>query len=325
MAFQALPFDSKLPSFVTHDQVLQYLQAYATAMDVHKHVRLNTRVTNVRPVGSGERCQWEVATTSSNSSSSSSTGDSKKAANTATPEVFDFVCVANGHYAAPLCPDIPGLEAFSGLVQHSMHYRQPKPFTGKSVIIVGDGPSARDISMEISTVAASVKVSTRASRSLLVVTRLLHIRGASLVPPPATAHTSTHRATVWATCPHLCLAAVPVSCSLKRVSARRAMFCSGRRATGSSFPFWTPRCCLWRTTACRPCTSTCSTRHTPAWWCWACHCAWSPSPALSTRCSSWRPCGAARWSCHHWQPVVHTVPSMRPVWSRQASRCTTLT
>lgn len=53
-------------------------------------------------------------------------------------------------------PDIAGLAEFSGTVFHSHVYRQPEPFSNQRVLIVGAGPSGRDIMLEVSHHAMAV-------------------------------------------------------------------------------------------------------------------------------------------------------------------------
>jgi putative flavoprotein involved in K+ transport len=65
---------------------------------------------------------------------------------------------ATGTWGAPVIPDYAGREHFRGLQFHSAHYRNPQPFTGKSVLVVGGGNSAAQILAEVSTVAEAVWV-----------------------------------------------------------------------------------------------------------------------------------------------------------------------
>ncbi|EDQ88921.1 uncharacterized protein MONBRDRAFT_25628 [Monosiga brevicollis MX1] len=73
-----------------------------------------------------------------------------------THDGFDALVVANGHYAKPRMPHIPGLENFTGHVLHSHNYRFPEPHAGRNVVVLGGGQSGRDIAQELHGVAASV-------------------------------------------------------------------------------------------------------------------------------------------------------------------------
>ena len=65
--------------------------------------------------------------------------------------------VANGHYTVPSLPDIKGIREWNkihqGVISHSKFYRQPQPFAGKKVIVVGNAASGTDITSQIATVS----------------------------------------------------------------------------------------------------------------------------------------------------------------------------
>lgn len=79
--------------------------------------------------------------------------------NTYETEQFDAIFICNGHYSSPSIPDYKGLNEFVGEIQHSHDYRRPEVFAGKRVLIVGSGPSGRDIMYEMATKASKVYVS----------------------------------------------------------------------------------------------------------------------------------------------------------------------
>lgn len=62
----------------------------------------------------------------------------------------------NRHYTKPLVPDIRNLNLFKGYILHSRDYRKPNSFKGKRVVVLGAGPSAVDISIELLNVASKV-------------------------------------------------------------------------------------------------------------------------------------------------------------------------
>lgn len=69
---------------------------------------------------------------------------------------YDAVMVCNGHYRDPFTPRIEGQERFKGRQWHSHDYRSPEEFQGKKVLVLGAGPSGRDIAVQIATVAKKV-------------------------------------------------------------------------------------------------------------------------------------------------------------------------
>jgi cation diffusion facilitator CzcD-associated flavoprotein CzcO len=58
--------------------------------------------------------------------------------------------VATGNYRKPATPPWPGLESYGGRVVHSADYRNPWPFEGEDVLVVGTGNSAADIAVQLS-------------------------------------------------------------------------------------------------------------------------------------------------------------------------------
>ena len=51
MEYPDFKFPAHKKSFVKHKDVLEYLKAYATENDLHKHVQLNTKVHSITPSG----------------------------------------------------------------------------------------------------------------------------------------------------------------------------------------------------------------------------------------------------------------------------------
>ena len=61
--------------------------------------------------------------------------------------------VANGHHWNPRYPEPPFPGEFDGEAVHAHHYRTPKGYEGKNVLVLGFGNSAMDIAVETSRVA----------------------------------------------------------------------------------------------------------------------------------------------------------------------------
>ncbi|MGH7707621.1 MAG: flavin-containing monooxygenase, partial [Vulcanimicrobiaceae bacterium] len=83
-----------------------------------------------------------------------------------TTRSFDAVVVANGHQWQPLHD--PGLRAeFTGEYFHSHDYKEPEPFIGKRVCIVGIGNSAVDIATDLCPIAKRAVVVARSGVLIL--------------------------------------------------------------------------------------------------------------------------------------------------------------
>jgi putative flavoprotein involved in K+ transport len=59
------------------------------------------------------------------------------------------VVVATGHAHTPYVPDWPGLESYTGQLRHAREYRNPAPFAGLDVLVVGVGNSGSEIASDL--------------------------------------------------------------------------------------------------------------------------------------------------------------------------------
>ena len=64
------------------------------------------------------------------------------------------------HSSTPVTPELLGISQFKGRVVHSYSFRDPVDMQGQKVLIVGAGPSARDIALEIVDSATKVNCGT---------------------------------------------------------------------------------------------------------------------------------------------------------------------
>ena len=63
------------------------------------------------------------------------------------------VVAATGSFRDGYLPDVPGRSEFRGRVLHSSDYRNPGPFVGQRVVVVGGGNSGVQIAVELARVA----------------------------------------------------------------------------------------------------------------------------------------------------------------------------
>lgn len=134
-------------TFLPSDDVLAYLQRYAALFDVERRIRLSTKVTRIDRQGG----QWVVE----------HGGDA---------EVFDKVVVASGRFRAPVLPEVPGLDTFtgSGGVVTTFQFRGAERYRGRSVLVAGCAVSALEIASELAhSGAARVVVTQRRQRYVL--------------------------------------------------------------------------------------------------------------------------------------------------------------
>jgi putative flavoprotein involved in K+ transport len=123
-ALPGMPFPGPPDTYPTKDQVADYLQAYAAALDLP--VRLNARVTSLSRTGEG----FEVRTA----------GDILRARQ---------VVVATGPFQVPFVPQ-PARRLDESMTQlHSAAYRNPHSLPDGHVLVVGGGNSGFQIAEEL--------------------------------------------------------------------------------------------------------------------------------------------------------------------------------
>jgi hypothetical protein len=118
------------PMFPTRDQVVAHLERHAHQDGIE--LRLNTAVDRLdsRPGG------WLLRT---------SAGDIDARQ----------VVVATGYMHSPRIPDWPGRDGFTGELLHSYDYRNPTPYVGKQVMVIGSGSSGMEIAHDLTTGGAA--------------------------------------------------------------------------------------------------------------------------------------------------------------------------
>jgi hypothetical protein len=113
------------PTFPSKRQLIQHLDSYAAEDGID--LRLGTQVERIdRDDG-----EWVVRT---------GDGDLRSSQ----------VIVATGLDRVPVIPDWPGREEYRGELLHSSAYRNPAPFEGRRVLVVGSGSSGMEIATELS-------------------------------------------------------------------------------------------------------------------------------------------------------------------------------
>lgn len=138
-AFPGFPMPESYPDYPRHDQILDYLQAYADHHGLTSSVTFRTRVERATPAPEGGG--WRVAL---------SDGSERQ---------WSALVVATGVTWHPTTPSVPG--QFDGEQMHAFRFKSPDIFRGKRVLIVGGGNSAADIACEAARVASRAFISLR--------------------------------------------------------------------------------------------------------------------------------------------------------------------
>lgn len=117
-------------------QVVEYLERYAAKFDL-KPI-FNAPVRTLRRDG---QTWWAEA------------GENSRNA--------PIVVVATGWADYPYAPTWPGIETFGGKILHSTSYRNPAPFAGRRVLVVGSGNSGAEIALDLAETGVDVTLSVR--------------------------------------------------------------------------------------------------------------------------------------------------------------------
>jgi hypothetical protein len=131
-----LPMPRTYPRFLSRLQVIEYLEAYATKFDIRP--TYDAEVQAIRRKGVG----WEID------------------CGVRTLEA-PVVVLAVGWANFPYRPAYPGLEDYAGSVIHSSDYRNPSPFAGKRVLVVGFGNSGAEIALDLARANVDTTLSVR--------------------------------------------------------------------------------------------------------------------------------------------------------------------
>ena len=123
------PFPGDPDRYPSRDEVADYLEQQAAALPVE--VQTNTRVATVRQEGRGL-----IAVTDD--------GWEYPAAG---------IVAASGSFSNPHRPVFPGQSRFTGRLLHVAEYRNPVPYVGMRVIVVGAGDSAAQVANELAPLA----------------------------------------------------------------------------------------------------------------------------------------------------------------------------
>ncbi|GIH96960.1 monooxygenase [Planobispora siamensis] len=136
-ALPGLPFGGDPDRHPHRDEVVAYLERYAARLDAE--IRTGALVTGVRAGEDGFTVRLADG----------------------TALTAPGVIAASGAFGNPYLPVLPGQAGFTGEILHAAAYREPSPYAGGRVVVVGAGNSAVQIAHDLADVA-SVTLATRA-------------------------------------------------------------------------------------------------------------------------------------------------------------------
>jgi cation diffusion facilitator CzcD-associated flavoprotein CzcO len=131
-----MPMPATYPVYPSRAEVVAYLERYAAHFDIQPV--FDTDVSRIARDGG----QWRA--------------DVGQGAFTAPVMV-----IASGMAAAPYRPAWPGQESYSGRIVHSSDYRNPAPYAGARVLVVGFGNSGGEIALDLADAGVDVALAVR--------------------------------------------------------------------------------------------------------------------------------------------------------------------
>lgn len=131
------PFPEHYPQYVSRQQLVDYLEDYARHFDIQP--LFGHRLSEVERAEG----QWQAHCTNG--------------------QVFQtpHLVFATGINRVPNLPFFEDQEDFAGAILHSRDYRNPAPFLGKTVLVVGMGNTGAEIALDLSDAGVSTLLSVR--------------------------------------------------------------------------------------------------------------------------------------------------------------------
>src|SRR5436305_3218879 len=112
--------------WVSRDGVVRYLEGYVR----HHAIEVRTGVEVRRLERSDDGAEWVLETPNG----------ALRA---------QYVVVATGYNHTPVLPDWPGRDSFTGELIHGQDYRNPSPYAGRDVLVVGAGNTGAEIAVDL--------------------------------------------------------------------------------------------------------------------------------------------------------------------------------
>lgn len=131
-----LPMPAHYPRFPTAAQFHTYLREYAHHFQLHIYTGIEVQRATWQGHG------WELHTSQGQVACST-------------------LIAATGIWSTPWCPRFPGEEHFGGTITHSCSYRNPAPFRGQRVLVVGAGNSGSEIAVDLAEAGISTTIAIR--------------------------------------------------------------------------------------------------------------------------------------------------------------------
>ncbi|KAF4473024.1 flavin containing monooxygenase 9 [Fusarium albosuccineum] len=137
LPFSDYPVPDDFPRHPKAEDLVEYYQSYAAYFDLLERIVFNATVSSL--TRSKDDTQWALQLE----------GEAK-------PRLFNKVVVASGSEVTPIMPVIEGLGLFEGKFLHSQAFKKAEDFAGKNVVVIGQGNTACDSVVELSSHSSKV-------------------------------------------------------------------------------------------------------------------------------------------------------------------------
>ena len=117
-------FSRRHGRWVSRDGVVRYLESYARHHDLDVRAGIEVRRVERRDGG------WQLDTSEG-------------------PIDARAVVIATGYNRVPFLPDWPGRDSYAGELIHGQDYRNPEPYRGRDVLVVGSGNTGAEIAVDL--------------------------------------------------------------------------------------------------------------------------------------------------------------------------------
>ncbi len=158
MTFPNLPFPTGTHLYPSHEHLEAYLINYAHRYNLLPHIWFNHQVLNASWLGSPTAGVWNITFTDHRNETHYNT--------------FDHLIDATGRFQKPVIPTWPGQDEWLAVAKlggaqrsilHSAWYRGPEAYKSKSLVLVGDSISGRDLASRIAPLASNASNSITSS------------------------------------------------------------------------------------------------------------------------------------------------------------------
>ncbi len=136
------PMPEDYPSFPSALDVARYLERYAA------HFSLNIQTGVTVQHASFEHGCWQIQTSQG-------------------PCAAPILVMATGIWSTPVRPQIAQQEQFAGTLIHSVDYRNPTPFRGQRVLVVGTGNSGAEIAVDLAQAGVQTSIALRSGINMV--------------------------------------------------------------------------------------------------------------------------------------------------------------